>query len=348
VQVLAVSPEDALFDAFLDLPWRIYPGRHLWLPSSKKATRVELSCGNPFFSHGQAQAFVCVEGDQTLGRIVASLDERRADEMGVGHFGYFEAVENDRVVSALLQSAERWLRSRGRQVVEGPVDLNIWTRYRVQVSGFDSKPYIGEPRSPPYYARLLEANGFRERMQWRSYDFSLTELESMGEHFAQRRKLRYENENLSVELQRVPWSTTTAALCDLHVAVMSSWSGNYGFSYIDAHELAQALAALVDILDPRMCFFFRDAQQVCAFGLGHLDAAEDAKPERAILKAYGIAPAYRKTHLIYEILRDLTRHAQAVARLPAVLSLAAEQSDLWSQFKSPTRIHAVYRKALTL
>ena len=346
MQVVAVSPGCALFEAFLELPWHIYPGRHLWLPPSKHTTRDELSPGNPFFSHGQAQAYVCVEGAQVMGRIVASIDERRADEPGVGHFGYFESIENDGVVGALLQSAESWLRSRGRHLVEGPVDLNIWTRYRIQVSGFDSMPYIGEPRSPPYYARLLEASGYRERMRWNSYDFDLAELETICENFAQRRAYRYEHQGLSVELQRVPWSTAGAALRNLHAAVMGSWTGNYGFSYIDADELARTLAALVDILDPRMCFFFRDARSVCAFGLGHLDARGEANPERAIMKAYGIAPAYRKTHLVYEILHDLAQHAHAIARLPAVLSLAAEQSDLWSRFKSPTRAHAVYRKAL--
>jgi hypothetical protein len=62
------------------------------------------------------------------------------------------------------------------------------------------------------------------------------------------------------------------------------------------------------------------------------------------MSIYGIIPPYRKTYLIYEILRDLPWRTHAVARLPAVLSLATERSDMWRRFKSPTRVHAIYRK----
>ena len=324
MQVVAVHPGSDLFEAFLDLR-----------ASSKEGTRRELSSENPFFSHGQAQAFVCLEGANVIGRIVASIDDKRVDEPGAGHFGYFECIESTQAARRLLKSALTWVRSKGRQSIEGPVDLNIWTRYRIQVSGFEQESYLGEPRSPPYYARLLAACGLRERMRWHSYDFDRAELADICDCFSHRRASKYK----ATELRRVPWNHD-----DLYDAVMGSWSGNYGFSDIEAIEFSRALAPLLEILDPAQCFFFRDATSVCAFGIGHLDP----KPRRAIIKAYGIIPAYRKTHLIHEILRDLTWHALAVARLPAVLSLATEHNDPWRRFKTPTRVHAIYGKNLAV
>jgi hypothetical protein len=344
VRVVAADPGSDLFEAFVQLPWRIYPDRYLWVPASKQGTRAELSDDNPFFSHGRAQAYVCLQGGNAVGRIVASIDDRRVDNSGIGHFGYFESIDCERVAHELLEHAEHWLRSQGRRRVEGPVDLNIWTRYRIQVAGFDRVPYAGEPRSPPYYRRLLEACGYRERMRWNSYDFDRTELTDLCEFFAWRRAIRYERCRPSTDFRRMQWTPGPSTLSDLHAVIMSCWPGNYGFSYIDEHEFARTLAGLVDILEPSLCALYRDDTSVSAFRIGHLDR----RAGLAIMKAYGVVPGHRKTHLVYEVLRDLTSQARAVARLPAVLSLATEQSDLWRRFKAPTRMHAVYGKDLTL
>jgi hypothetical protein len=358
MRVIPVDAGSVLFKEFLELPWRIYPGRYPWMPLPKQRTAAELSNDNPFFAHGERQAFLCVTDGRAVGRVVASIDDRRVDVPDVGHFGYFESVDSEQVARTLLAAAEDWLRSKGRRLVEGPIDLNIWTRYRVQLSGFGSTPYAGEPRSPPYYPRLLHASGYGARLEWRSYEFSVAEARDICRYMTERRDSMYAAMKSPASLTCSRWNPEANSFHDLHTVVMASWAGNYGFSYIDADEFAWTFTPLAGILQPPLCFWLHDAVGTCAFGLGHLDPpASDSPPDsapavpvtaqRAIIKAYGIVPSHRKTHVFYEIMRDLTWHAYALARLPALVSLAVERTDGWGKFKSPTRVHAVYGKTLT-
>jgi RimJ/RimL family protein N-acetyltransferase len=183
----------------------------------------------------------------------------------------------------------------------------------------------------------------------------VAELRDLCEYFTARRHRRIEPGSASAGLICRRWNPEQSDLTELHEAIMASWVNNYGFAPIDLAEFTQTFASFARLFEPSWCFWFRDDRAARAFGFGHLDPpvatmgteASARGPSRAIMKAYGIAPAYRGTHLVYEILRQLTWQAHAIERLPAILSLATERSDLWSRFKSPARTHAILFKCLS-
>ena len=47
--------------------------------------------------------------------------------------------------------------------------------HRFMVRGFERAPFLFEPRNPPYYPRLFEANGFAPVHRWYSYEISRAE-----------------------------------------------------------------------------------------------------------------------------------------------------------------------------
>lgn len=85
-----------------------------------------------------------------------------------GLIGLFECVNEYTVAEKLLNSAIRWLREKECKVVLGPVDFSIWHNYRFQTSGFDEKPYIGEPRNPSYYPDFFTKFGFEPYLEWQT------------------------------------------------------------------------------------------------------------------------------------------------------------------------------------
>jgi hypothetical protein len=50
------------------------------------------------------------------------------------------------------------------------MNLNIYTGYRLQMTGFDSAPFPGEPRNLEYYPALMQNAGYEVHATWRSWD----------------------------------------------------------------------------------------------------------------------------------------------------------------------------------
>ncbi len=341
--VIAIAPGEPAFNGFLGLPATLGGGSEFHWKQKQAQEARELSPVNPFFRHGDAQAFLCIEGTRVLGRIVASLDASRVDD--VGQFGYFESLDDPSVAQLLLDAADSWLSIRGRSEVDGPVDLNIWTRYRLQLSGFDRAPYLGEPRSRTYYPDLLRRSGFAEHLRWSTYAFTPEELRFLLDYFSQRHAQRSSAEASCLKIAHLDGRDFDAGLSRLRTAIMAAWQGNYGFSLIDEPEFARLFQGLRRIDSPRMGFWFQDGTVPCAFGLAHPDDSS-ALGKRTVIKAYGIAPPHRKTSLVYRILRDL--FAVALERgAPTLLSLAVQTNDLYGRYKEPERTYGIFRKTIT-
>src|SRR5690606_11144159 len=79
---------------------------------------------------------------------------------GVGFFGFFECENDPAVARALLDAASGWLASRGLTTVRGPASFSLNEEVGLLVDGFDGAPMVMMPYNPPWYATLLEANGF--------------------------------------------------------------------------------------------------------------------------------------------------------------------------------------------
>ncbi len=77
---------------------------------------------HPFYERNACQAFIAVDGDRPVGRIVAIHNvghvERYNDD--VGFFGFFECIDDESVAQTLVSAACEWLRERGLKTLRGP------------------------------------------------------------------------------------------------------------------------------------------------------------------------------------------------------------------------------------
>jgi hypothetical protein len=56
--------------------------------------------------------------------------------------------------------AATWMEGQGLTLMRGPIDGDIWHRWRFMVRGFDTTPFPAEPRHPQYYPALFVRCGF--------------------------------------------------------------------------------------------------------------------------------------------------------------------------------------------
>ncbi len=147
---------------FIDVPWLVYANDPMWVPPLRLERRWHFSKSNPFFKHGEWQAWIAYRNNQPVGRISAQIDQLHRQIYGAdtGHFGLLESVDDKEVFAALIQTAEKWLAERGTKHVSGPYNFSINQECGVLVSGFDKPPMVMMPHSPKWYGKLLEEQGY--------------------------------------------------------------------------------------------------------------------------------------------------------------------------------------------
>ncbi|MFP5503728.1 MAG: hypothetical protein ACLGIN_14650 [Candidatus Sericytochromatia bacterium] len=356
-QIAEVQPGTALFEEFLALPWRLYGDRHRWVPPLRAVVAQELSQANMFFRHGAAQAFVALDGEAVVGRIVASVDEALADRT-VGHFGYFEAIEDPGVVKALLAAAADWVAARGRTALHGPVDLSIFHRYRVQTAGFETAPFHGEPRTPAYYAPLLESAGLEPVMRWHSWDLPAGVLGQFVAAMAPRAAVA----EASYRIEPFDLADFDAEMATIHPLVVETFQENYGFTAIDLAEFQQRFGDARMVMHPRASNKVFDGEgRLVAYSYAYADPGADfaradgdvtrfgltaSSPDRLfVAHTFGIRAEHRKGG-VAELLFKVGLEAMLGEHDLAIGALAKEGPAAYARFGAPSRSYAVLGRGL--
>ena len=121
-----------------------------------------LSDKNGAFTGDNLRRWVVTDGDRPVGRVAAFVDEARNQQLDlpVGGIGFFESIDDAAVAGLLFSAAEDWLRGRGMQAVDGPVNFGERDKFwGLLVRGWH-RPIYQETYNPPYYQGFFEARGY--------------------------------------------------------------------------------------------------------------------------------------------------------------------------------------------
>jgi GNAT superfamily N-acetyltransferase len=162
-------------DAFIKFPWRIYKNDPAWVPPLIIERRAFLNRKkHPFYRHGDAELFLARRDGEIVGRIMASDDPNynSLHETNAGCFGLFECIDNDEVAGALLGVAEKWLRSRGRTEIMGPIDYSTNYECGLLIDGFQYPPTLLTSHHPAFYRSLIEGRAFKRVIDFYAWWFT--------------------------------------------------------------------------------------------------------------------------------------------------------------------------------
>jgi len=144
---------------FLDLPYRLYSTEKRWVPPLRLERKEHIDPNkNPFFEHADVQFFLAQRDGRVVGRISAHVDRNLNEfqDNRWGLFGFFECEDDPEAARALVDTAEAWLRERGRDRMVGPMDFTTNDECGLLIEGHERPPIILCPWQHPYYQRLLE------------------------------------------------------------------------------------------------------------------------------------------------------------------------------------------------
>lgn len=215
--------------AFIDLPYRLH-AESVWIPPVRlERWMFLLRPLNPYFRHARAQYFLAYRGDRVVGRISAQVDDSfnafHANRWGM--FGFVEFVDDQVVVDALLDAAERWLRSQRCDRMVGPMDFSMNDESGVLIDGFDRDPMIRQPWHPPYYQRRCEEAGLVKVMDLLSWYLEIGDranLDPLLPKAADRARTRH-----GITIRKMSRRHLRRELDAFAEVYNQAWSTNFGF-----------------------------------------------------------------------------------------------------------------------
>jgi hypothetical protein len=212
----------------------------VWVPPLKLERRIFLSRRfNAFFTHGDAQLFVARRDGRVVGRISAQYDDNFNAHHGNrwGMFGFLELEDDPEVLPPLLEAAEQWLLSRGRDHMVGPMDFTMNDESGVMIEGFDRVPMIKQPWHPPYYQRLAEngSTGLDKAMDLLMWELQISDREKILPVIF---KLADEVEpRHGIKLRKMSRRSLRKDMDRFADVYNSAWSENWGFSPYSKKDL---------------------------------------------------------------------------------------------------------------
>ena len=252
--------------AFVRLPWKLYAGDRHWVPPLLMDVKKRLDPRkNPFFEHGDAVLFLARSNGEPVGRI-AAITNRLHDEIhaeSAGFFGWFECIDDPDVAAALMDAARKWTRSRGAEILRGPVSFSTNDECGTLIEGFDGPPTFLITYNPPYHDELIRGTGLEKAMDLLSFrlvvkEFALDRIGRIIEKVKRRDGITVRN------LRRDDFATEIGRIKEIY---NDAWADNWGFIPMTEAEIDHMAKDLKPLLDPRLVAFVERGDETIGFSL---------------------------------------------------------------------------------
>ena len=163
---------------FLNLPYDLYRGQEAWAPPLRLERKEQLDpAKNPAARDLDRQLFLAVKNGQDVGRIATFTNPAHDAQHNAetAFFGYFDAIDDQQVLTLLLETAQNWTKQKGRSRLVGPAQWGVNEEVGLLVDGFDYPNVLLMSYGRPYYAPAVEGAGFTKAVDMIAFQADLNE-----------------------------------------------------------------------------------------------------------------------------------------------------------------------------
>ena len=238
---------------FIRLPWRTYANDPCWMPPLVMAQEELLGFQpHPFYEKSRSQSFLASRGGTDVGRITAIVNaghiERYREQRGF--FGFFECDDDPAAARALFGAARDWLHAQGMTCIRGPANPSLNYECGLLIEGLDTPPFFMMTHNRPYYAGLVEDNGFHKVEDLFAFFGHMSMLESIDQKLGVMVEGVKERFGVTVRpLDRRRFAEEVRMFLNIY---NSSLTGTWGFVPLTAGEVDHMAASLKHLIVPEL------------------------------------------------------------------------------------------------
>ena len=126
---------------------------------------------NPAFEFCEAIYFLAYREGRIVGRIAGMINHRRNETWNQNNarFGFVDFINDNEVVDALFHAVSEWARSKGMDMLQGPMGFTDMDHEGMLIEGFDQLGTMATIYNYAYYPKQLERLGFIKDQDWKEY-----------------------------------------------------------------------------------------------------------------------------------------------------------------------------------
>jgi GNAT superfamily N-acetyltransferase len=271
---------------FIRVPYDRYRGNPYWVAPLPSDELVRLTPGkNPYFEHAEAAYFLARENGKIVGRVSASVDRNYDSFQGERQatFGFFEAWSAE-AAAGLIAAAESWARSKGAEVLRGPMSFTTNDECGLLIDGFERRPVLLMPYNPREYAGWLSAAGLVKAKDLYSFRCPVPQvLPPAYERIASRAQMQKGLTTRPLDMRRFD-----EELEHVKAIYNSAWEKNWGFVPMTDREIDHMASQLKPVVKADLIRFAEIDGRVVAFALCVPDANIALHGVRGRLLPFGI------------------------------------------------------------
>lgn len=255
------------WEAFIELPWKIYRDDPHWVPPLRIAVRDILDVKkNPFFKHAFMHPVLAFQDEVCVGRIVGVIDENHNQfhSEKTAFFGFFESINDEKVAHLLLDEVTKWAKSKGMNTLRGPMNPSTNHECGLLVEGYNDPPAVMMTYNPPYYATLLESWGLTKSKDLYAFTIDGSRIKFSERIMAQAEKLKSGN---VVTFRAANLSKFDEEIEKILEIYNDAWEKNWGFVPMEPEEFRHMAKDMKTILDPELLLIAEVKGRPAAFAL---------------------------------------------------------------------------------
>lgn len=237
---------------FIRLPRIIYKSLSGYVPPLDIQQKKMLSPRKaPFFKYGRCCYFLAWKNGKAVGRISAQIDPVAIKQWGkpIGVFGTLDAIEDQEVVSALLEAAQKWLKAEGMTTIRGPFTLTPNAESGTMVSGQSAPLMTAMPWHPDWLAPMIEKSGFTKAMDLYSYQMEFG-AKALSAHVVPTGLTLGQGSLGDITTRMLDMNNIARDGEILRTLYNHSWENNWGFVPLSALEMKALITDLKPLLKP--------------------------------------------------------------------------------------------------
>lgn len=265
MDVVPVSTHQHFRD-FLHVPFRLHKSDPNWVPPLYAVMKNTFSKKNPFFKNALLQSWVAYDKGKPIGRISGIINKTHNDfhRDRVAFWGFFDAINCTETATALFKQVEEWAHRYQMTALRGPMNPSTNHECGLQISAFDTNPFIMMPQNPPYYADLVEQQGYTKAKDLQAWLIDANKT-TINPKMIQKINALQQRNNIRIRI--LDMHRFDSELNIMFNIYNEAWEKNWGFVPVDFAEFRYMGNDMKSIILPQMIYILEIAGEPAAFSI---------------------------------------------------------------------------------